>query len=78
LKQGAIDNMTKKLAARANRRTVLGGALAGVSAAGLASSLPALAQDAATPVPSLQDLAEQSVGASSAEFLFVQSFQSGT
>lgn len=78
MRERAFDDFTKMFATRAHRRTVLGGAIAAISAAGLVSSFTAMAQEPATPVPSFEELAELAAGASSAEFLFVQSFQSGS
>ena len=76
-----FDRIAARLAAyRANRRTTLGKAGAGIAAAslGVSSARLAIAQDATPVADELPDMVHPSAAAESSEFLFVQSFASGS
>ncbi len=76
-----FDRIAGRLAAhRANRRFTLGGAGAGIAAAslGLSSARFALAQDATPVADEFPDTVHPEAGADPSEFLFVQSFASGS
>jgi hypothetical protein len=76
-----FDRIAARLAAhRANRRATLGKAGAGIAAASLSVSSArfAIAQDATPVADELPDTVHPSAAAESSEFLFVQSFASGS
>jgi hypothetical protein len=76
-----FDRIATRLAAhRANRRTTLGIAGAGIAAAslGVASARYATAQDATPVAEELLETVHPEAAADSSEYLFVQSFASGS
>jgi hypothetical protein len=76
-----FDRIAARLAAhRANRRTTLGKAAAGIAAAslGLSSARVAIAQDATPVADELPDTVHPGAASEPSEFLFVQSFAGGS